>query len=73
MHLTVWITILTFLATLGFILWRPRGINEAIPATIGAMIVILSGSVSLSDLVSLQKPSVVLRLRLWQRLSWRLF
>jgi arsenical pump membrane protein len=49
-HLTVWITILTFLVTLGFILWRPRGINEAIPAAIGAIIVVLSGSVSLSDL-----------------------
>src|SRR3954454_22593065 len=46
----VWITILSFLVTLGFILWRPRGINEAIPAAIGAVIVILSGSVSLSDL-----------------------
>src|SRR3954451_25428131 len=48
--LTVWITIITFLTTLGFILWRPRGINEAIPAAIGAVIVILSGSVSLPDL-----------------------
>ncbi|MDR4947905.1 arsenic transporter [Neobacillus cucumis] len=48
--LTVWITIITFLVTLGFILWRPRGINEAIPAAIGAIIVVLSGSVSLSDL-----------------------
>ncbi|MEH7332555.1 arsenic transporter [Neobacillus drentensis] len=49
-HLTVWITIITFLVTLGFILWRPRGINEAIPAAIGAIIVVLSGSVSLTDL-----------------------
>src|SRR3954453_6397452 len=49
-HLTVWVTIITFLVTLGFILWRPRDINEAIPAAIGAVIVILSGSVSLSDL-----------------------
>ncbi|MEH7336452.1 arsenic transporter [Neobacillus drentensis] len=49
-HLTVWITIITFLVTLGFILWRPRGINEAIPAAIGAVIVVLSGSVSLTDL-----------------------
>jgi arsenical pump membrane protein len=49
-HLTVWLTILTFLVTLGLILWRPRGINEAIPAAIGAIIVVLSGSVSLSDL-----------------------
>ncbi|MFD0050951.1 arsenic transporter [Actinomycetes bacterium NPDC127524] len=49
-HLTSWITILTFLVTLGFILWRPRGINEAIPAAIGAIIIVLSGSVSMSDL-----------------------
>jgi arsenical pump membrane protein len=46
----VWVTIIAFLVTLTFILWRPRGINEAIPATIGAIIVLLSGSVSLSDL-----------------------
>lgn len=46
----VWVTILSFFITLGFILWRPRGINEAIPATAGAIIVLLSGSVSLSDL-----------------------
>lgn len=45
-----WITILAFLATLVFILWRPRGINEAIPATIGAIVVLISGSVSLSEL-----------------------
>ncbi len=45
-----WITIVTFLITLGFILWRPRGINEAVFATIGAVVVILSGSVSLTDL-----------------------
>lgn len=46
----VWITILAFLGTLVFILWRPRGLNEAIPAAIGAVIVLLSGSVSFSDL-----------------------
>ncbi|WP_413304157.1 arsenic transporter [Bacillus sp. 1P10SD] len=46
----VWLTILSFVATLVFILWRPRGINEAIPATIGAIFVLISGSVSLSDL-----------------------
>jgi arsenical pump membrane protein len=46
----VWITILSFLGTIVFILWRPRGLNEAIPAGIGAVIVLLSGSVSFSDL-----------------------
>ncbi|MBI0579976.1 arsenic transporter [Neobacillus cucumis] len=45
-----WITILAFLGTLVFILWRPKGINEAIPAAIGALIVLISGSVSFSDL-----------------------
>jgi arsenical pump membrane protein len=46
----VWMTIFAFVATLIFILWRPRGINEAIPATIGAIFVLISGSVSLTDL-----------------------
>ncbi|WP_144548047.1 arsenic transporter [Bacillus sp. X1(2014)] len=46
----VWLTIASFLFTLIFIFWRPRGINEAIPAMIGAIVVILSGSVTLSDL-----------------------
>ncbi|MFK9092154.1 arsenic transporter [Bacillus salipaludis] len=46
----VWMTIFSFVATLIFILWRPRGINEAIPATIGAILVFISGSVTLSDL-----------------------
>jgi arsenical pump membrane protein len=47
----VWMTILSFVVTLIFILWRPKGVNEAIPATIGAIFVLLSGSVSMSDLV----------------------
>ena len=45
-----WITILAFLFTLVLILWRPRGMNEAIPATIGAIVVLISGSVTLSEL-----------------------
>lgn len=32
------------------IIWRPKGINEAVSATIGAILVILSGSVTLLDL-----------------------
>ncbi|MEK4230812.1 arsenic transporter [Solibacillus sp. FSL H8-0538] len=50
MQSMVLITILSFLFTLIFILWRPRDINEAIPATIGAIIVVMSGSVTLTDL-----------------------
>jgi arsenical pump membrane protein len=44
------LTIIAFLFTIVMILWRPNGLNEAIPATIGAMLVLISGSVSLSDL-----------------------
>ncbi|MFX3636539.1 MAG: ArsB/NhaD family transporter [Candidatus Pristimantibacillus sp.] len=50
MHdLMVIITFCSFLLTIGFIFWRPH-VNEAIPATIGAFFVLLSGSVSLADL-----------------------
>jgi arsenical pump membrane protein len=46
----IWMTIFAFVTTLIFILLRPRGINEAIPATIGAIFVLISGSVTLTDL-----------------------
>ncbi|GIP29796.1 putative arsenical pump membrane protein [Paenibacillus sp. J23TS9] len=50
MHdLMVLITVCSFLLTIGFIFWRPH-VNEAIPATIGALLVLLSGSVSMADL-----------------------
>lgn len=50
MHdLMIIMTISAFLLTISFIFWRPQ-VNEAIPATIGAAVVLLSGSVSLSDL-----------------------
>ncbi len=32
------------------IFWRPKGINEAIPATLGAILVFFSGAVSFADL-----------------------
>ncbi|MEH7016676.1 MULTISPECIES: arsenic transporter [Bacillus] len=50
MNLQYTITILAFLGTTLIIFWRPKGMNEAIPATVGAVIVILSGTVSLADL-----------------------
>ncbi|QYR23387.1 arsenic transporter [Paenibacillus sp. sptzw28] len=43
------ITIFSFIMTVVLILWRPRELNEAIPSTIGAVLVLLSGTVSLSD------------------------
>jgi arsenical pump membrane protein len=47
---TVIITILAFVLTMVLIFIRPKNMNEAIPATIGAVLVFLSGSVSVSDL-----------------------
>ncbi|WP_090236654.1 arsenic transporter [Fictibacillus solisalsi] len=44
------VTVLSFLLTLLFIFWRPLNMNEAVPATIGAIIVLACGSVSLHDL-----------------------
>lgn len=32
------------------VLWRPRGLNEAIPTTLGAILILLSGSVTIADL-----------------------
>ena len=48
-ELMVPLTILSFICTIIFIFCRPH-VNEAIPATCGALFVLLSGSVSLSDL-----------------------
>jgi arsenical pump membrane protein len=50
---TMIMTVFAFLFTLMLIFWRPRGLNEAVPATIGAVIVILSGSVSFIDLIDI--------------------
>ncbi|MEO2076083.1 MAG: arsenic transporter [Bacillus sp. (in: firmicutes)] len=47
---TVIITILAFVLTMVLIFIRPKNMNEAIPATIGAILVFLSGSVSIGDL-----------------------
>ncbi len=48
-ELMIPITILSFICTILFIFWRPQ-VNEAIPATCGALVVLLSGSVSIADL-----------------------
>jgi arsenical pump membrane protein len=44
------VTIIAFVLAMILILWRPNGLHEAIPATVGAFLVVLSGSVSLADL-----------------------
>ncbi|MCA0758370.1 arsenic transporter [Paenibacillus sp. N4] len=43
-------TLLTFLITTVLVLWRPKKINEAIPAAGGAVMIMLIGSVSYADL-----------------------
>ncbi|WP_442599650.1 arsenic transporter [Neobacillus sp. D3-1R] len=46
-------TIFAFLMTMILIFFRPKEMNEAIPASIGAFLVILSGSVSMGDLLDI--------------------
>ncbi|MFD1708817.1 arsenic transporter [Siminovitchia sediminis] len=46
----VMFTPIVFLLSMIFILWRPKGVNEAIPAAAGAAVIFILGAVSLSDL-----------------------
>jgi arsenical pump membrane protein len=46
-------TILSFIITMVLIFVRPKGINEAIPASIGAVLIFISGSVTLVDLADI--------------------
>jgi arsenical pump membrane protein len=50
---TVIITIFAFILTMVLIFIRPKNMNEAIPASIGAILVFLSGSVSTGDLLDI--------------------
>lgn len=51
MHtVTVVLSLVSFVFTVLLIMWRPRGLNETIPASCGAVLTILSGAVSLGDL-----------------------
>jgi arsenical pump membrane protein len=52
-NIMTWITIFAFSFTLLLIYWRPKGLNEAIPATIGAAIVIFCGTVSMENLLDI--------------------
>ena len=47
------ITIFAFILTMVMIFLRPKNMNEAIPASIGAIIVILCGSVTTGDLIDI--------------------
>ncbi|MCM2532630.1 arsenic transporter [Neobacillus pocheonensis] len=50
---TVIITIFAFILTMVMIFIRPKNMNEAIPASIGAILVFLSGSVSTGNLLDI--------------------
>lgn len=45
--------LIVFTIAIIFMLWRPLGMNETIPTTIGAVIVFLIGVVSIKDVVSI--------------------
>ncbi|MFP3512420.1 arsenic transporter [Peribacillus simplex] len=53
MHFEIGMTIFVFVMTMIVILWRPRGINEAWPASIGALIILLTGIVSHGDILDI--------------------
>ncbi len=44
------LAITIFIATVVFLLWRPRGLNEAIPPAIGSFLLYFLGIVSLTDM-----------------------
>ncbi len=53
MSLQIVITVTVFLITMSVIFWRPRGMNEAWPASIGAAIILLTGMVSYGDILDI--------------------
>lgn len=53
MSFTIVMTIFVFVMTMLVIFWRPGGINEAWPASIGAVIIFLMGIVSRADVVDI--------------------
>ena len=53
MSIEIWITIIVFFLTMIVIFWRPRGLNEAWPAAIGAGIILITGLVSKPDVIDI--------------------
>ncbi|MFE1245727.1 arsenic transporter [Fictibacillus sp. NPDC058756] len=49
MNLHIMISVFVFLMTMLVIFWRPKGINEAWPAAIGACIILITGIVTQAD------------------------
>jgi arsenical pump membrane protein len=53
MNVEIGIAVFVFIATMAVIFWRPKGINEAWPASIGAAIILLAGIVSYGDIADI--------------------
>lgn len=53
MTLQIGITIFVFAATMLVIFWRPKGINEAYPAAVGAGVIFLTGGVSKANIIDI--------------------
>ncbi|MTT31200.1 arsenic transporter [Terrilactibacillus sp. BCM23-1] len=53
MNFNIGMMIFIFVMTLLFIFWRPKGINEAWPTSIGASIILLTGIVSVDDILDI--------------------
>ncbi|WP_342044974.1 arsenic transporter [Bacillus sp. OTU530] len=53
MDIHIIISVLVFLMTTIVIFWRPRGMNEAWPAAVGATIILLTGVVSRADILDI--------------------
>ena len=53
MSFTIGMTIFVFVMTMVVIFLRPGGMNEALPASIGALIIFFMGTVSLTDVADI--------------------
>lgn len=50
---SITIMVIVFIVTIVLMIWRPYGINETIPTSIGAAIVLIAGIVSWGDLIGI--------------------
>lgn len=53
MNFEIGMTIIVFVMTMSVIFWRPKGLNEAWPASFGAALIILTGIVSRGDIADI--------------------
>ncbi|UOK64563.1 hypothetical protein MT997_08870 [Paenibacillus sp. OVF10] len=49
----LWLTFGVFIITVIFLMWRPGGLNESIPTSLGALLLILTGVSSYAHIVGI--------------------